>query len=142
MTPKWYARLLGFLLKLLPKFGPFRPLAFKPPTTETEALFLRSLGKTRDDYRASLVALREGQLHLPNRNLDTGKHPVLGEYELADKTYEKLLGEARRSGVRDVPPALARNIAAYFGDVQILPDDTSRRHKRSLKVRAQLQRLM
>src|SRR5262245_30493748 len=92
MTPKWYARLLGFLLKLLPNFGPFRPLAFKPPTTETEALFLRSLGKTRDDYRASLVALREGQLHLPNRNLDTGKHPVLGEYELADKTYEKLLG--------------------------------------------------
>src|SRR5262249_61602663 len=124
MTPKWYARLLGFLLKLLPNFGPFRPLAFKPPTTETEELFLRSLGKTRDDYRASLVALREGQLHLPNRNLDTGKHPVLGEYELADKTYEKLLGRLVDREFEDVPPALAKNMAAYFGDVQCLTNAT------------------
>jgi hypothetical protein len=40
-----------------------------------------------------------------------------------------------------VPPALAGNIAAYFGDVQVLPGDTSRRHKRSVKVREKLANL-
>jgi hypothetical protein len=144
MKPKWYARLVGFVFKLLPKFGPFRPLAFKAPSAETEALFLRSLDRTRDEYRASLAASRralEGQLRLPNKNLDTGGNPVLGDYMLADKTYEKLLGKLADQKFVDVPPALARNITAYFGDVQVLPDDTSRRHKRSRKVRAQLSQL-
>ena len=138
MKPKWYARFIGFLFRLVPKFGPFRTLAFKPPTAETEALFLQSLGKTRDDYRASLAASRQNQLRLPNKNLDTGENPKLGEYGLADKTYEKLLGKLADRKFQDVPPALARNITAYYGDVRILPDDTSRRHKRSNKVRAQL----
>jgi Zinc dependent phospholipase C len=138
IRPRWYARLIGFLLKLLPKFGPFRPLAFKPPTAETESLFLTSLDKTRDDYRASLSASRQGQLRLPNRNLDTGRNPVLGEYALADKTYEKLLDKLADRKFAGVPPALAKDIAVYFGEAQVLPGDTSRRHKRSARVRERL----
>jgi len=141
MKPKWYARLVGFIFKLLPKFGPFRPLAFKAPTAETEALFLRNLDKTRDDYRTSLAASRQGPLRLANRNLDTGGASALGEYAMADQAYEKLLEKLADRKFADVPPALARNITAYFGDVQFLPDDTSRRHKRSVKVRAQLDSL-
>jgi hypothetical protein len=138
MKPRWYARLLGFLFKLLPKFGPFRPLAFKAPTPETEHLFLESLDRTRDEFRASLSASRQDALRLPNRNLDTGATTALGEYSLADKTYEKLLEKLADGKFAGVPPALARNITAYFGDVQILPGDTSRRHKRSVKVREKL----
>jgi hypothetical protein len=138
MKPKWYARLLGFLFKLLPKFGPFRPLAFKAPTPETEQLFLTSLDRTRDEFRASLSASRQGAWRLPNRNLDTGATTALGEYSLADKTYEELLERLAHRRFERVPPALARNIAEYFGDVQVLPGDTSRRHKRSRKVREQL----
>jgi len=138
MKPKWYARLLGFLFKLLPKFGPFRPLAFKAPTPETEQLFLTSLDRTRDEFRASLSASRQGAWRLPNRNLDTGATTALGEYSLADKTYEQLLEKLAHRRFEGVPPALARNIAEYFGDVQVLPGDTSRRHKRSRKARERL----
>jgi hypothetical protein len=138
MKPRWYARLIGVVFKLLPKFGPFRPLAFKAPTPETEHLFLESLDRTRDDFRASLSASRQDALRLPNKNLDTGATTALGEYSLADTTYERLLEKLADRKFAGVPPALARNITAYFGEVQVLPDDTSRRHKRSRKVREQL----
>jgi len=138
MKPRWYARVIGVLLKLVPKFGPFRPLAFKAPTPETEHLFLESLDRTRDAFRASLAASRQHALRLPNKNLDTGANTALGEYSLADSTYERLLEKLADRKFAGVPPALARNIAAYFGETQILPGDTSRRHKRSRKVREQL----
>jgi hypothetical protein len=141
MKPRWYARLLGFVFRLLPKFGPFKPLAFKAPTTETEKLFLESLERTRDQYDRSLSASRRDGLRLPNRNLDTGAITALGEYPLADRTYEKLLDKLADRGFAGVPPELARNIAEYFGNAQVLPDDTSRRHKRSARVRAELARL-
>jgi hypothetical protein len=141
MKPRWYARLLGFLFKLLPKFGPFRRLAFKAPTPETERLFLESLDRTRDEFRASLSASPQDALRLPNRNLDTGVDTALGEYSLADKTYEQLLEKLADRKFANVPPALSKNIAAYFGEVQILPGDTSRRHKRSAKVRERLANL-
>ena len=106
------------MFKLLPKFGPFRPLAFKAPTPETEHLFLESLDRTRDDFRASLSASRQDALRLPNKNLDTGANTALGEYSLADRTYEQLLEKLADRKFVGVPPALARNIAAYFGDAQ------------------------
>jgi len=61
------------LYKLLPKIGPLRPLAFKAPTKEAEALFLESFKDTRERYRVALVALAAGHLELPNTNFDTGK---------------------------------------------------------------------
>jgi hypothetical protein len=141
MKPRWYARLLGFLFKLLPKFGPFRTLAFKAPTEESERLFLESLDRTRDQYGASLSASEQDALQLPNRNLDTGAMSALGEYRLADNTYEKLLEKLAGRKEGGVPPELLKNITAYFGDIQVLPGDTSRRHKRSARVRAQLDSL-
>jgi hypothetical protein len=141
MKPRWYARLLGFLVKLLPKFGPFRPLAFKAPTPETERLFLESLDRTRDALRASLSASAQDALRLPNRNLDTGSATALGEYSLADRAYEQLLDKLAERKFAGVPAALATNLTTYFGDAQILPGDTSRRHKRSARVREKLDSL-
>jgi hypothetical protein len=138
MKPRFYARLLGWLFKILPKVGPFRPLAFKAPTPETERLFLESLDRTRDQFSTALSASRQDALQLANRDLDTGANAALGEYPLADTTYEKLLEKLAERKFAGTPAELARNITDYFGDVQVLPDDTSRRHKRSVKVRAQL----
>jgi hypothetical protein len=138
MKPTFYARLLGWLFKLVPKFGPFKPLAFKAPTQETEQLFLESLGRTRDQFGASLSASRQDALRLPNLNLDTGAATALGEYSLADTTYEKLLEKLADRKFAGVPAELAKNVTDYFGNVQVLPGDTSRRHKRSGRVREQL----
>jgi len=70
--PKWWARLFGVLFKLLPKIGPFRPLAFKVPTPEAEQLFLESFAQTQRRYREALGTLRAQRLNLENRDLDTG----------------------------------------------------------------------
>ena len=78
------------LYKILPKVGPFRPLAFKVPPPEAEKLFLDSLARTRARYAASLQALRAGRIDLPDLNFDTGKPSTPGEYPLADETVAEL----------------------------------------------------
>jgi len=45
------ARFLAFLFRLVPKVGPFRALAFKPPTVQAEKLFMASFNDTLDHYR-------------------------------------------------------------------------------------------
>jgi hypothetical protein len=139
--PKWWARFFGFLFKLLPKFGPFRPLAFKVPTPEAERLFLDSFAETQRRYRDSLSDLRGKRLTLPNRDLDTGYPTALGEYVLADKTYEKLVDKLAADEFANVPPELADNIVAFFGDGEVLPHDRSRHHKDSAKVRRELDQM-
>ena len=78
--PGIFARIIGALYAILPKIGPFRPLAFKVPPPEAERLFLDSLTRTRARYRAALEALRAGRLNLPNVDFDTGKPSAPGEY--------------------------------------------------------------
>ena len=87
--PKGFARILGFLYKLLPKIGPLRPLAFKVPTPEAEKLFLDSLDRTRERFGAALRDLSRGELQLRNVNLDTGLPHVPGEHRLADETIRE-----------------------------------------------------
>ncbi len=94
--PKWWARLLGALFKLLPKIGPFRPLAFKVPTPEAEQLFLDSFAATQQRYRMLLAETERRRLTLPNLDLDTGYTSAPGEYRLADKTLAKLQKTLRK----------------------------------------------
>ena len=88
--PHGFARLIGWLYAIVPKIGPLRPLSFKVPTPEAEKLFLESLTRTRERYRAELESLRAGRLHLANIDLDTGKPSAPGEYALADLTLADL----------------------------------------------------
>ena len=67
-----------------------------------------------------------------------GADVELGEYPLADATYEELLRKLADRKFAGVSPELAKNISDYFGTAEALPNDTSRRHKRSAGVRAQL----
>ena len=94
--PHGFARILGFLYRLLPKIGPLRPLAFKVPTPEAERLFAESLTRTRERFGAALREVRAGTLRLPNLNLDTGKPFAPGEYRLADDTARDLAKHLRR----------------------------------------------
>lgn len=87
-------RILGWLYVLVPKLGPLRPLAFKVPTPEAERLFLDSLKRTRERYRADLESLSAGRLKLANIDLDTGRPTAPGEYALADQTMAE---RARRA---------------------------------------------
>ena len=63
-------RILSTLLRFVPKIGPFKGLAFKSPTPQTEDLYIKSINTTVDHYRALLEGLRTNQVvALPNRDL-------------------------------------------------------------------------
>jgi len=112
--PSLFARFLAFLYKLLPKVGPLRPLQFKAPTKEAEALFLESFKGTRERFREALDALGRGRLDLPNTDFDTGKPSAHGEYTLADETYAELLDRLTGHRLATVPDALRQNINRFY----------------------------
>jgi hypothetical protein len=135
--PGLLARFLAFLYRLLPKVGPLKPLQFKAPTKEAEALFLESFKSTRERFRSALDALGRGRLDLPNTDFDTGKPSAHGEYSLADETYAELLGRLTRHDPGTVPDALRQNINAFYAAAPDRFSDKKER-KRAEKVRKQL----
>lgn len=106
------ARLLAFFFRVMPKVGPFKSLGFRTPTAEAELLFEKSFEATVDQDKADLVSLGAGTLKLSNKDLDTGNAARQSEYELADKTYTKLMEKLAESKT-DVPPALLANYNAF-----------------------------
>jgi hypothetical protein len=96
--PGFFARLVVMLFKIVPKIGPFRPLAFEPLTPDAERMFLDSFAQARARYRASLQALPAG-LALADTDLDTGQPPAAGVNPLADETLAELA--ERLSELRD-----------------------------------------
>jgi zinc dependent phospholipase C len=135
--PSHLASFLAFLYKLVPKIGPLRPLEFKAPTKEAEALFLASFKDTRERYRAALDALGRGRLDLPNTNFDTGKGTAHGTYTLADDTYAELLDRLTGHRLAGVPNALRDNINAFYASA---PNRMSSRkeRKRAEKIKQRL----
>ena len=119
-------KLLAFLMRLLPKIGPFRVLSLRMPTPETEQMFEASFNAALQDYQALLRNLREGKLDLPNINLDTGGHTVPGGYFMADGAYARLLVQLASNGFDHVSPELRAHILAHFSSAtfrgRIRPD--------------------
>lgn len=114
--PGFFARLLTFLYRLLPKIGPLKPLSFKAPTPETEAMFTASFKDARARYANALEAVREHRLKLANTDFDTGRPARLGEYKLADKTYRELQKKLKKKRYDGASPQLRADIDRFFGD--------------------------
>jgi hypothetical protein len=115
--PGLLARFLVFLFSIFPKVGPFRTLAFKTPTPQTEHLFSQSLNATLDRYRGLLAGVKDGRPSLANRDFDTGNQTRPGEYQLADATYSRLLDRLAERKFADITPELRRNILAFYSDL-------------------------
>lgn len=123
--PRLLVRLVVAVFKVIPKFGPFKPLAFEPLTQETERMFLDSYAASLDRYRGLLRSLQQGRVSLSDTDLDTGRPPTLGVNELGDKTYAELLSKLRRQDQAEVPPALRRALADHYASVHNAPSRTS-----------------
>jgi hypothetical protein len=118
--PGFFSRLVVALFKVLPKFGPFKPLAFEPLTPEAERLFKNSVTASHERYRAALHALRSGRLSLAEMDLDTGRAPRAGENELADDTYADLEKQLAKKKIA-APVALRAAIERHRGAIAPSP---------------------
>jgi hypothetical protein len=110
-------RILAFFLRWVPKVGPFRALAFKIPTTQTEDMYIKSVDLTIQDYNKLLHDTKLEELQLPNKDCDTGQNTKAGEYRLTDKAYEKLLDELAKKNFDHVTPQLQKNILQFYSDL-------------------------
>ena len=133
--PGIFARILAFVLKILPKVGPLRPLAFEPLTTEAERLFLESVTAARTRYRALLQELRPA-LFSPNTDFDTGGPAAFGQNRLADETYADLLHKLARRNFADVSPELRRHLNGFFASTSPSREGASR--KEVSRIRSEL----
>jgi len=118
-------RVVSTLFRFMPKIGPFKGLAFKSPTAETEDLYIKSINTTVDQYRTLLAAVRTDTLVLPNRDLDSGNLTKAGEYGLTDDTYANLLGRLSDRQFVRTPPELRANILDFYSDLS-LPIETKK----------------
>lgn len=113
------ARILGVVLWYMPKIGPFKALAFKSPTPETEELYFKSINTTVDQYKAFLQQVGTDSLVLPNRDLDSGKYTIAAEYSLTDETYAKLLSQLANHKFDLTSSELQENILRFYSDLSI-----------------------
>ncbi len=110
------ARILAALFRFMPKIGPFKGLGFKNPTPQTEDLYFKSINATVDQYRSFLQEVKEDSLRLTNCDLDSGKVTKVGEYNLADSVYARLLHQLAGHKFDGLTPQLRDNILLFYKD--------------------------
>uniref|UniRef100_Q01WM2 Phospholipase C/D domain-containing protein n=1 Tax=Solibacter usitatus (strain Ellin6076) TaxID=234267 RepID=Q01WM2_SOLUE len=133
------SRMLTAFFHVVPKVGPFKALAFKPLTPETEKLYMAGFNATIDRYRELLAEVGEGRLKLPNDNFDVGSATAAGKYKLADAAYAKLLHKLE-GHYAEVPQDLRSDILSYYQDLS-LPITTKSNQSEWERVQAELERL-
>ncbi len=118
-------RVLSTLLRYMPRIGPFKGLAFKTPTPQTEDLYFKSINTTVDQYRAFLKEVRTDSLVLSNRDLDSGNLIKAAEYSLTDDTYATLLAQLSKRKFDRTSPELRDNLLQFYSDLS-LPFETKK----------------
>jgi hypothetical protein len=116
------SKVLTFVFRIVPKVGPFRALAFKRLTPETEKMYMASFNATIVRYRELLAEQNAGRLKLPNDNLDVGAFTSAGKYSLTDAAYSQLLHKLQ-GHYTEMPQELRRDILAFYRDLGV-PNST------------------
>ena len=138
--PGFGTRVLAFFLRLMPKVGPFSALNFKIPTQRTEDMYIKSVDSTVENYSHLLHETKIEDLHLPNKDCDTGRDTKAGEYQLTDKAYEKLLGQLAKKNFEHLTPDLQHDIVDFYADLNA-PIWTKRNNKAWTETLADLEKL-
>ena len=133
-------RLLAFLFKLVPKFGPLKILQFRTPTPQTEQMFEASFNATLDRYRELLTEVRESRLDLPNNNFDVGENTGPGKYRLNDEAHAQLLDKLTENKFASATSEVKAELLHFFAEPDA-PYATKRNAKAWAKVQTQLQQL-
>jgi hypothetical protein len=139
--PSLMARVVVAIFKVLPKFGPFKPLAFEPLTPETERMFLESFDASRQRYGQLLTTARAGKLAVSDTDMDTGMRPAQGVNPLADETYDDLLARLAETNFATMNRALRQAIRNHYSsaasrDARRQPDKRTMRYLAALNAAA------
>ena len=116
--PGFAARVVAFVSRLLPRFGPLKGLGFKVPTPETEKMFEDSFDAAVKHDRQYFLDAKAGTLRMSNLDLDTGKRVSPGEYALTDRTYDRLLVKLAEKKFDGVTPELRENIIGFYAQMK------------------------
>jgi hypothetical protein len=133
-------RMMGSIIRVLPKIGPLKVLSFQKPTTQTEEMYVKSMNRTADQYRRFLEQVRGGRVTLPNRDLDSGKPAASAEYSLADETYADLLARLTDAKFKTTSAELRRDILGFYAG-GLSPAVTGKDQAREERLAKQLDQL-
>ena len=138
--PGFGTEVLAFLLRFVPKVGPFKALDFKIPTHATEDLYVASVDRTIENYKSLLGEVEKQDLHLTNTDFDTGRITHAGEYRLTDDAYARLVDQLAKDNFANVSAELRDNVLAFYGDASA-PLSTKRNAAAWRRTQDELQRL-
>jgi hypothetical protein len=138
--PGFGTRLLAFILRFMPKIGPFKALDFKVPSHTTEDLYIASVDLTIENYKKLLTESSTGKLKLTNTDFDTGHDTRAGEYALTDKTYAHLLDQLAKRNFDKITAELRTNILTFYADPSA-PIHTKKNSKAWEKTQAEVEKL-
>lgn len=138
--PGVFARIMALLFRIIPKVGPFKAVAFKTPSTQTEDMYLKSLDAAIATYKREIVQAGQHDVHLADVNFDTGQPTQAGQYKRGDDSYAYLVGKLEGRHFDMVSSDLRENILGFYGNLQA-PLDTKRHKNDWAKLRMQLQEL-
>lgn len=116
--PGFFVRMVVAIFKVVPKFGPLKPLAFEPLPPETERAFLDGFQASLNQYEQLLRSLRAGRLSLGDLDLDTGRRPARGHNTLADETYADLIEKLEKSKYAGASPGLRGALSGHYAAVR------------------------
>ncbi|MGZ4788597.1 MAG: zinc dependent phospholipase C family protein [Terriglobales bacterium] len=133
-------RILAFFLRLIPKVGPFKALAFQSPTPQTMDLYFKSINSTIARYRYELRQVGAGRLELANLNFDTGQPTKPAQYKLTDETYAKVLDQLSQEKFSTVTPEIRAEIMEFYSNLD-LPIETKKKKDDWKKVLTDLDEL-
>lgn len=139
--PSFLTRLLAFIIRIIPKIGPFRALSFRTPTPATEALFVQSFEVASQNFDKYIRDERDaGHIDLINDNVDVGAVTGPGEYPLADITYANLMDRLAKNKFADLTPALRADLLSFYQNPDA-PNDVKKKKKRWRKLQAEIEQL-
>lgn len=138
--PRFITRVLAFCLRWVPKIGPLKAMKFVIPTPQTEDLYVKSVNRTVDYYRKLLREAGNGEFKLADMDCDTGNLSEVGEYELADWAYARLLRELDQRGFGRLSAGLRQNVTEFYRGLDV-PPPTKRQMKDWREALQELQKL-
>ena len=112
--PTFKEVIVAFIIKIVPKIGPFKALKFKDVGPDGEKKFIASFDTSLTTYEHALTQLQAGKLTLPDIDYDTGNPTAPGEYGLCDKTYDDLLDKLTGNKFAGLTAPLQQNVLAFY----------------------------